>query len=296
MLRWLWKTKGRCRSTRGPASWKRIRPCLEGLEARDCPSGLQITAFNAMVMQGHTIMLAGMVSDANPASVNIRFSGVASGSVNANSLGQFQLLTQASALGTVFALGFEGAGQWSDTAQTNVSVPPPTITSFTVATPGPNRAVTVMGQVAAGSAAGLTVTLSGIVTGTAVTGSTGSFTFSGTAASLGQVNGRVTDVWGQTGYATAQLTNIAPTITNFAAVNTGFQNIWTFEGRVTDEWAPGETVTLSGIPALQNVRITVGNDGWFFYQAQLTAADTGLVVATVTDWWGATGQAQVFVS
>jgi hypothetical protein len=291
-----WSGKKKTKPPRPKSNGNRIRPFLEGLEGRDCPSALlapQITGFSATIMQGHTVMLAGMVSDPNPASVYLSFSGEATGSTTADSTGHFWLQTQAAALGTVFAVGVDGASQLLVGAQTKITVPAPTFTSLTVTQSGPNRAVTVMGQVSSG--AGLTVTLSGVVTGTATTGTNGMFTFSGTASGLGQVNASVTDSWGQTGTAAALLTNAAPTITNFEAENTGFQNIWNIEGRVTDEWAPGLTVTFAGVPALQNVQVTVGNDGWFHIQVQLGPTDIGLLVATVTDWWGATGQAQYFI-
>lgn len=271
----------------------RIRPFLERLEARDCPSAPQITAFSALVQQGHTVLLGGTVSDDNPASVSLSFSGVAGGSTMADSSGNFQLQTQASALGTVYVVGLDADGQSSNTAQAVLSVPAPIFTTFTVAQSGPNRQVTVSGQVSSG--AGLTVTLSGVVSASVTTGSNGSFTFTGTAGSLGQVNASVTDVWGQTGTGAAQLTNQAPTITNFNGENTGVQNIWDFEGQVSGQWVPGETVTFSGIAALQNVQVTVGSDGWFHVQVQLSSSDTGMLVATVTDWWGATGQAQFLI-
>jgi hypothetical protein len=295
MFAW-WKTK---KSNRSATGGYRIRPFLERLEERDCPSGMpglqlgpQITFFNAMAMQGNTVLLAGMVSDPNPASVCLSFSGAASGMTWADSTGCFQLQTQATALGTVFALGFDNAGLTA-TALTNIVAPPPTLTSFTIMQSGPNCAVTVMGQVSAG--AGLTVSLSGIVTGTVITDANGSFTFSGTASGTGQVNASVTDVWGQTGTGSTQLTNLAPTITNFQAESTGFQNIWTIEGQVTDEWAAGETVTFTGLVPLQNITVTVSSNGWFSFQVQIPPSDNGLVVATVTDWYGATGQAQIYV-
>ena len=291
MLSWLWKTTGEPK--RGQSSRNRIRPFLESLEDRYCPSGLQITQFTAMVQQGQTVFLAGTVTDSNPASVSLSFSGVASGSVTANSNGQFQLQTQASALGTITAQGTDGDGV-TNNAQATISVPAPAFSNLVVTQSGPNRQIRVGGQVSSG--ANLTVTLSGIVSGSVTTGTNGTFSFTGTASNTGQVNVSVADVWGQTGTGAAQLANKAPTITNFTAVNTGYDNIWIFQGQVNDEWAPGETVTLSGLVPLQGVTVTVGNDGWFHYQVQLGPTDIGLVTASVTDWFGAIGQGQVSVS
>jgi hypothetical protein len=296
----------------------RIRPCVESLEARDCPSespmsapqmitpqmtapqftaphltAPEITSFNAMVLQGQTVLLGGTVSDADPGSVSVFFCGAANGTTTTDAMGNFQFQTQASALGAIFAVGLDSAGQISVPDQTVINVPAPTFTAFTVTQSGPDRQVTVSGQVSAG--AGLTVTLSGIVSASVTTGTDGVFTFTGTASGLGQVNASVTDVWGQTGTSAAQLTNQAPTITNFVGENTGVQNIWDFEGQVTGAWSPGETVTFSGIPALQNVQVTVGADGWFHVQVQMGSTDVGLLVATVTDWYGATGQAELLI-
>jgi hypothetical protein len=301
MFGW-WRTKKMKQAT--AARGNRVRLFLERLEERDCPSGfqmglpiglqtgLQITSFNAIPSQGKSVLLAGTVSDANPSSVNLFFSGAAMGFTSVDSMGRFQFQTQANNLGTIFAFGFDGVGQLG-MAQTSIAVPAPTITNLVVVQSGPNRAVTVTGQVPSG--AGLTVNLSGIVTATVTVGSDGTFTYSGGASGPGQVSAGVTDVWGQTGTAVAQLTNVAPTITNFEGEDTGYQGIWTFEGQVTDEWAPGETVTFTGLVPLQNITVTVSSTGWFSFQVQLAPSDTGLVVATVTDWYGATGQAQYLV-
>jgi hypothetical protein len=292
--RWFTKKNKHCYASAG----NQVRPFLERLEERDCPSAPQITApqitaFDATILQGQTVLLAGMVSDPNPGSVSLSFNGVAAGSTWADSTGRFQLQTQASALGTVYAIGCDGDGQWSNNAQANLSVAAPTFSNLMVMQSGANRAITISGQVSSGL--GLTVSLSGIVTGTATTGINGVFTFSGTASGLGQVNASVTDVWGQTGTGTAQLNNTAPTITNFSATFSGSENIWIFTGQVTDEWAAGETVTFAGLLPLQNVTATVSSSGWFTVRVQLSPADNGMVVATVTDWYGATGQAQFYV-
>jgi hypothetical protein len=288
MLSWLCKTRVKKRNS----AQNRVRPFLEGLEDRYCPSGLQITQFTATIVQGHTVNLTGTISDSNPASVSLSFSGVASGSVTANSNGQFQLQTQASSLGTVTALGTDG-DKVTSSAQTTVSAPAPTFSNLAATQSGPNKQITVTGTVSSG--ANLTVTLSGIVSGSVTTGTNGTFSFKGTASNTGQVNLSVTDTWGQTGTGAVQLTNNAPTITNFTATNNGY-GIWTFQGKVNDEWAPGLTVTFSGLTPLQGATVTVGNDGWFSYSVQLGPTDTGLVVASVTDWYGASGRSQVLVS
>jgi hypothetical protein len=293
MFRWSTRNKAAQAAPRN-----RVRLALEELESRFCPATAvmpQITSFTATILSNHMVALSGTVSDNNPASVKLNFSGVAGGSTTANANGQFFLQTTASQLGAIYVVAQDAQNQMFG----NMAVladSGATITGLTI-TQGGGRTVTVQGQVNAASPGGLTVTLSGVVSGTAITNASGQFTFTGTARSLGQISASVTDVWGVSGGAAGQLTNNAPVISNFTAVYTGANNYWTFEGQVTDENAAGLIVTLSGLASLNNVQVTVGADGWFTITEQLQPNETGMAAAVVTDAWGATSNtAEVFVA
>ncbi len=270
----------------------RIRLALESLEARDCPAAPQIMTFNASVLQGHTVLLSGTVMDENPSSVSITFSGVASGSTTANAQGQFQLQTTASQLGSVYAQALDNEQLTSTSVQRTLTCPAPTLTLNLAYNSG--KSVTLSGQVTANTNANLTVTFSGQVTGTTVTNSSGGYSKTADASALGTVSAYVVDVWGQQS-STVQVTiaSNAPSIVNFTATNNG-GNVWTIEGQVQDESAPGLIVHLSSaIPALASVDVTVGNDGWFVYTVQLQPGDSGGVSAVTTDWWGLTSNTAV---
>jgi exosome complex RNA-binding protein Csl4 len=344
----------------------RVRLSFEALESRYCLSAPSITGFNAVVETGHTILLSGTVSDSNPGTVALQFSGVAAGTTSADSTGHFQLETTAANLGMVYAVASDSTGASSMQAQTMLSTPSPQVTlnltqnagtSVTLSgqvfvnTPGgltitfsgqvsgtvvtnsngtfsytanaaglgsiyakttdvwgqtsntaqvsisstpptisltvsqrANQNVYVSGKVTDESPANLTVSLTGVVSGTATTASDGSFSYTGPASALGKINASVTDPWGQTGTGSTTLTNVAPQITNFQAINLG-QNMFTFEGQVMDEWAPGLTVQLSGLLGV-NTSVTVANDDWFTYTTTLQANQAGYVSAVTTDWWG----------
>jgi hypothetical protein len=152
---------------------------------------------------------------------------------------------------------------------------------------GPNRTVTVTGQVSGNSPAGLTVTLSGVVSGSVTTNANGTFTYTGAASAPGPIQATVTDLWGVTVSAVTTLTSQPPAILNFKAVNNG-NNSWTFTGQVQDEYAAGLVVRLGGIPSLDNNNASaiVQADGKFSYTITLEPGEQGGVTAQCTDWWG----------
>jgi hypothetical protein len=236
-------------------------------------------------MSGNTVQLSGMVSDPGATSVSLTFQGAASATTTATN-GSFSLTVAETTPGTVYVQATDNSNLVSP--QVSAQMPAaaaPTIT-FTVSQDGQHN-VTVSGQVTDQAPGGLTVTLSGVVTGTATTASNGSFSWTGAASSLGQVNGAVTDSAGLTGSYTAQLTNVAPNITGLEAVYSAADGSWTFSGHVTDEYADGLTVTLTNLPGVGTATVTVQSDDTFTYVLEANSTATNIVSATVTDWWGA---------
>ena len=78
MLSWLLRGRNKPRRERLPRP-NRSRLAVEALESRYCPSGPQVTAFSANVVQGQTVLLTGTVSDPGAGSVSVNFQGAASG-------------------------------------------------------------------------------------------------------------------------------------------------------------------------------------------------------------------------
>jgi hypothetical protein len=166
------------------------------------------------------------------------------------------------------------------------------------AAPGPGIAF-VAGQVSGGSASGgLTVTLSGVVSASVTTQADGTFTYTGPASGLGQIQASVTDNNGNTATASTTLSAAPPTIVNFVAINNGNNN-WTFTGQVQGPYVQGLTVALAGIPSLNNnnASATVQANGGFSYTITLQPGESGGVTADCTDWWGqASNEATAYVS
>jgi hypothetical protein len=249
-----------------------------------------ISAFSAQVLnRGTNVLLSGTVTDAQPANCNVSFGGVASGQIYPNPSGQFSLTVAASKLGTITARAENVEGVYSAQAQATISSTAPSLT-LTASGQGAGGVITLCGQVTAAGAAGLTVTFRGAVSATAVTDSNGRFSLATTSWSPGAVTAQTTDAWGQTSNTpSATLTNLPPVVSNFTAVANG-GGYWTFEGEITDEYAPGETVWLWGLPTLNgtagHTAVTVGSNGWFSYSVQLTSQDHGTVWAQAFDWQG----------
>jgi hypothetical protein len=281
------------RSPKKAASGPRPRAQLgvEQLETRYCPSGLQILSFAATPENnGKWVDLHGTVSDSNLASVSITFSGVASGVTTTDANGAFDCQVVASGLGVVSASALDLDGVTAS-ANSSVTDTAPTLTMNLAY--GANKTVILSGKVTDAQAGGMVVTFSGVVNGTATTDANGNYSVTLTPTALGQITATTTDIWGLTSAsATATVANSAPTIT-LAATQRG--NMWTFSGRVTDEYAPGLVVTFSGPGAINGRTTTVASDGTFTLSVMLTSNDAGWVTATVTDWWGLAADAQYFL-
>ena len=157
--------------------------------------------------------------------------------------------------------------------------------------------MTVTGRVSGNSPGGLTVTLSGVVSGSVSTNADGTYTYTGPASALGQIQATVTDAWGDTVSSSTTLANQPPAILNFKAVSNG-NNSWTFTGQVQDEYATGLVVQLGGIPSLNNgsASVTVQPNGTFTYTISLKPGENCCVTAECSDWWGqASNEATAFV-
>lgn len=273
------------RKRRQPATvMNRARLGLEALEARYCPSAPELY-LQAPSLSGHTVQLNGQVTDSNPASVQITISGVVSGTTTADSSGYFSFVGTASEQGTISAVGVDGDGLTSNTAQTQVAVSNPTISEFQIEDVV-HRNVTIVGTVTDEDPAGLTVTVSGAVSGSMVTDNNGVFSAILPASALGSIQAVVTDSWGLTS-ATAKvtLTAVPPDIEDFGAANTA-GNWWTISGYIPGPNTQGEIVTFSGFPAVNGLTATVDSTGHFYLTLQLPANTDAAVYAYATDWWG----------
>jgi hypothetical protein len=243
----------RPRSVRPVPHARRFQPGLEALEGRDCPS-----AFGVQPSQQLWQLL-------NTAPV-----------MPAAQLGTYKTAYSAPINGG----GGSGGGSQGSTA--------PTI-SLSVTYNGKTN-VTLSGTVTDlyASPAGLTVTISGVVNGSAVTDSNGNFTLTTNASALGVVNASTIDSRGVgSNVASVTLQANPPVISNFAAVG-GANQMYTFSGTVTDQTPAGLVIAFGGIPSLANKTTTVNADGSFSLTVQLQCdgTDNGFASAQTTNWWG----------
>lgn len=264
---------------------------IEVLEDRACPS-TYLSLFS-QVQSGHVLQVSGSAYGDEIAGVNVSFSGAASGSATTNSNGQFTYSTNQATLGTLAAVGTTPSSQSTNTVYTTVTCMFPTI-SMSLSY-GTQRNVTVSGTLTSIDAAGRNITLTGVLSGTAVTDSTGHFSYTGAASALGAIDATTTDLWGQSSN-TAEVVCVsnAPTIDTFTAY-TNYANLWFFQGHVTDENACGLTISFGGLTQLAGQTAVVQADGTFSFSIQLPANITGTATAITTDWWGQNSNEAWFV-
>jgi hypothetical protein len=166
---------------------------------------------------------------------------------------------------------------------------PPVIVSLQ-ATQVPGRKFQIYGRVADETPASCGVVISGAASGVLLCDAGGNFSGVFDVPTLGQITAVAGDGQLSSRPAVLNLTNAAPTISNFTAVG-GPNNTWTFSGTVGDEAPGGLTVTLSGPTGVQGATATVANDGSWSVTLTLPAGTSGNVTATVTDWYGDTASA-----
>ena len=157
--------------------------------------------------------------------------------------------------------------------------------SYTHMEAGPH-AFTLNGHVTDEQPAGLTVQFTGVFSGTTQTNSSGDFAFSIMPSQLGSIFAQVTDNEGLSSASVENvLTSTVPVISNFSA-RWVFGTVWTFSGRVSDEYAAGLTVRFGGLPSLQGKTAVVAADGTFSLTVILANGEQGTATAQTTDWWG----------
>jgi hypothetical protein len=241
MFRWT----SRARPARAP---RRVRPVLETLEGRDCPSvGMQPNdqlwyalnssppppTINVPVMTPHTnlggggydppmitlnvsyngqtsVTLSGLVTDTScsAAGLVVTITGEVNVTTVTNSSGYFSVTTNAAGLGTVSATTVDSLGQTSNTATNAVTSQAPVISNFSWVS-SYNNTYTFTATVTDASAPGLTVTFGGIPS---LANKTATVQSNGTVSLSVQLNNNGSD----NGTATAQTTNWWGQLSNVA--------------------------------------------------------------------------------
>jgi hypothetical protein len=275
---------------RGPSLLRRVRPGVECLEGRDCPSAPQV-ALAATVLTGRTVQLTGTVMATHPDSVALTFSGVMTGMTrvlkSGPATGTFSFTGQASALGMVRAVGVDDQGLSSNVALAAVTSVTPLISLS--ATPGGGNSVILSGHVTDPSPSGLTVVIGGGASATTTTNANGDFSVIVNANTAAAITAYTTDVWGETSNTAATVpgaspaTTTPPTISNFS-VYPNKDGTVTISGQVIASNLQGVTVQLGGMTTLSNQGpLSVNGSGWFTIDLTLQDGEDGTATAQATD-------------
>jgi hypothetical protein len=238
----------------------------------------------AVPTDGHTVTVSGTVSDADPAAgrISVAISGPVAGEVLADSAGNFSLTGTAGSLGTETAVASDaGTGLSSDPFAAPIQNNAPTISSLSAEPTGNGKYVSVSGTIYDEWPEGLTVSFSGVVSGSATTDISGGFAFYALASGLGTVTAATSDIWGVAATpVTAELTVAPPLLQlNDATANPG--DPVTITGYDFDMSPANDTVTISGVAS---GTATPDSSGSFSLTAPMSGA--GTVTATATDVWG----------
>jgi hypothetical protein len=268
------------KSKKAPCSY-RLR--VDELEERYCPSAAHLT-LTAVVLPGHEVQLTGTVTGDQVAGYNVMINGAVSVQATTDSNGNYSVTTSQASLGSIYAVGMNQALQSTDTAYASIAVTAPALTMSL--SYGSQNHVTLNGTLTDIDAGSRTISISGVAGGTATTDSSGNFSLATTATALGDIYATETDLWSQvSNTAKVTATDNHPVIADFAAINVS-DNVWTFQGSVSDENAEGLVVRFGGLMSLSGQTATVQADGTFSYTCTLTGMDTGTATAITTDWWG----------
>jgi hypothetical protein len=141
------------------------------------------------------------------------------------------------------------------------------------------------GQVTADNPETVEITFGGVMMGTISPGSSGAYSYTASAGSLGTVTAVARDAAGLTSdTAQVQLTSDPPSVQ--LSVTYGQNRAVTLSGTVSDESPDGRLVTFTGSATGTT---TTAADGTF--SVQLPATSLGAVQAVTTDPWGLTSAA-----
>jgi hypothetical protein len=245
-----------------------------------------IDTLYAVVGSGNTVSISGHVSDFDPSAgpINVALSGPVAANLNVDASGMFSYFGPAAQLGVEQAVAFDsGTGLSSDPFSSPIENAGPTIDNFTVYPTGDGKNVLLSGSVQDESPEGLTVSFSGVVSGSTTTDASGNFSLVALASELGDVTASASDAWGAVSApVTAALENPAPVV-QLDQPQTDMTGTVTVSGFVSDLSAGGATVDVSGVV---NGTVTADANGYFSLTAP--SSGPGTVTATATNGWNQT--------
>jgi hypothetical protein len=198
------------------------------------------------------------------------------------------------AAGLVAVLGFTApaSAQFGGLEGDPITVGP-SITSLS-AVQVPGRKFRISGHVFGGTPGRVGVVITGAANGVAMCNGNGDFDAIYDVPTPGAITAVAGDGTNQSAPVNASLVNNAPTVEVIAVQGPG--NTWTFSGSVGDECPAGLTVSLGGPAGVNGASATVGEDGSWSVTVTVAPGTSGLVTATVADWYDLTGSGQTYFS
>src|SRR5437879_1224316 len=159
----------------------RARLELEQLEERNCPAAPSVSGLTATHI-GSWLVVEGTVTDEAPAAAQVRLGGALNNTITPDASGWFGYVAAYGSGTQVTAQATDNENLTSSTATANINTPANAnpFVMFSVSY-GSQRQITVTGKVVDESPGGLTVTISGMASGTATTDSSGNFSLTLTA-------------------------------------------------------------------------------------------------------------------
>jgi hypothetical protein len=259
----------------------------ERLETRDCPAAPAVT-LTTRELANRMVELSGVVTDEHPTTVQLTFSGVASGTARPGADGHYSVQLPATSLGQVQVVALDDQNLSSNPVSAAFTTQGIRITLSV--TRGSSQQVTVSGQVSDEFPAGRVVTLSGAAQGVATTDSQGRYSLTTNLTGSGRVTAVAADQWGMGGCLTEGLCILAlldgalPLPSGFVdfSCSESADGMWTFTGHTDPSYA-GDTVEFSGIPAVDGQQTTVQPDGSFSLTVPVPPGENGNVDATLYD-------------
>lgn len=266
---------------------RRRKPALrrfDSLEKRYVLSSAPvIDILSAAVGSGHNVSISGHVSDFDPlaGALSVALSGPIAANVAVDSSGGFSYTGPAAQLGTEQAVATDaGTGLSSASVQSPIENAAPAIQNFMVRPTGNGTYVQLSGSVHDESPAGLSVSFSGVVSGSATTDASGNFSLIALASSLGNVAAATSDVWGVASQpAAATLSDSGPVV----QLNPPQHNVngtVTVSGTVSDITPGGISVSVTGV-----VGGTATTDSSGAFSLTVQPSGSGTIMATATDVW-----------
>jgi len=150
----------------------------------------------------------------------------------------------------------------------------------------PGQKFRIFGTVTDDTPGACGVSFTGAARGVVLCDATGHFDATFDVAAPGNTTATAGDGMLDSDPVTVGLTNAAPT-TGCRAVIRG--TTLTITGTVTDEAPAGLIVTLTGSKAVTGLTATVQSNGTWSVSTTILSGSHGNITATVTDWYGLTG-------